>query len=231
MNVTIPIINVKNNVFLIGTQKLILQFKSDFLMIKVGGGYEKFDEYIPNNHRLFERNLLMHMVKSQESLEWVCYALMNDQRISSTLNPYELQDKSINGMQNLQINKRLAKEGIQAYGSNKKRSHLDKVSSFKRSPSQIGQSPSKAPKRSYINLAAGSSTPTSAGRNRKSSFLGKNKAQMGPGEVTPEQEYQMKYDQLLRELEINQHKKLESLQRIDGEIANVKRELKELKKK
>jgi len=75
---------------LIGTTKVILQFKSDFLMIKVGGGYEKFDEYIPNNHKFFERSLLIQMVKSQESLEWVCYALMNDQRISSIFNPYEL---------------------------------------------------------------------------------------------------------------------------------------------
>lgn len=41
-------------------------------MARVGGGYEKFDEYVANNHRFFERTLLVHMIKSKESLEWVC---------------------------------------------------------------------------------------------------------------------------------------------------------------
>ena len=61
-------------------------------MVRVGGGYFKFEEYIPNNHRFFEKALLLHMIKSKESLEWVCEALMNDQRIPQVANPYELRD-------------------------------------------------------------------------------------------------------------------------------------------
>ena len=81
LNITIPIIHVKGQVYLIGTTKQIIQSRSDQMMVRVGGGYVPFDEYIPNNHRLIERQLLNHMIKSQESLEWVCDALINDKRI------------------------------------------------------------------------------------------------------------------------------------------------------
>ena len=81
MNITIPIIHVKGMVYLIGTSKQIIQSRSDQMMVRVGGGYVPFDEYIPNNHRVFERALLFHMIKSQESLEWVCDALIKDKRI------------------------------------------------------------------------------------------------------------------------------------------------------
>jgi hypothetical protein len=32
------------------------------------------------------------MIKSKESLEWVCDALMNDKRIPQVSNPYELRN-------------------------------------------------------------------------------------------------------------------------------------------
>jgi hypothetical protein len=69
------------------------------MMVRVGGGYVPFDEYIPNNHRLFERALLEHMIKSQESLEWVCDALMYDKRIPQA-DQYEYkknQNYDVNG--------------------------------------------------------------------------------------------------------------------------------------
>jgi hypothetical protein len=71
-NFTIPIIHIKGNTYLVGTQKLIIQYKGEHIMARVGGGYEKFEEYVANNHRFFERTLLVHMIKSKESLEWVC---------------------------------------------------------------------------------------------------------------------------------------------------------------
>lgn len=63
-------------------------------MARVGGGYEKFDEYVANNHRFFERTLLVHMIKSKESLEWVCEQLINDKKIQLS-KPY--QDSLNNG--------------------------------------------------------------------------------------------------------------------------------------
>jgi hypothetical protein len=41
---------------------------------------------------MIEKTLLMHMIKSKESLEWVCDALMNDKRIPQVSNPYELRN-------------------------------------------------------------------------------------------------------------------------------------------
>ena len=94
LDVTIPIIHVKGEVYLIGSQKQIIQYKqTNQLTVRVGGGFSKFDEYIPNNHKFIEKTLLMNMIKSKESLEWVCDALINDKRIPQIANPYELKDR------------------------------------------------------------------------------------------------------------------------------------------
>jgi hypothetical protein len=78
-------------------------------MVRVGGGYVQFDEYIPNNHRFFERTLLVHMIKSQESLEWVCDALMKDKKIQhSNKYEYNLNQGQRTSASNLVINRRLA---------------------------------------------------------------------------------------------------------------------------
>ena len=45
-------------------------------MCRVGGGYEEFGEYLQRNHRQEERKLVILMIKTQESLEWVVSALM-----------------------------------------------------------------------------------------------------------------------------------------------------------
>jgi len=54
-------------------------------MVRVGGGFEKFIEYVPKNHRYFERTLVVHMIKSGESLEWVLDALMNAKKIKNIM--------------------------------------------------------------------------------------------------------------------------------------------------
>lgn len=45
-------------------------------MCRVGGGYEEFGEYLLRNHRQEERKLVILMIKTQESLEWVVSALI-----------------------------------------------------------------------------------------------------------------------------------------------------------
>lgn len=55
LNITIPIVHIKGMVYLIGTNKTIASFNGDILVVRVGGGYQKFEEYIPSNHRFFER--------------------------------------------------------------------------------------------------------------------------------------------------------------------------------
>ena len=62
--------HIEKQLYLIGSARVNLELKR-FLMVRAGGGYEKFDEYVPHNHRYFQRSLVIHMIKSGESLEWV----------------------------------------------------------------------------------------------------------------------------------------------------------------
>lgn len=54
-------------------------------MVRVGGGFEKFIEYIPKNHRYLERALVVYMIKSGESLEWVVDNLKNGKKITNKI--------------------------------------------------------------------------------------------------------------------------------------------------
>ena len=46
MNISIPIIWIKDSLFLIGSQRLNCEIKRNCLLIKVGGGFESFQEYV-----------------------------------------------------------------------------------------------------------------------------------------------------------------------------------------
>lgn len=75
--ITIPILHIKDRLYLIGSQRMTCEIKREILMIRVGGGFEKFFEWVPKNHRYLERCLVVHMIKSGESLEWVIEQLFN----------------------------------------------------------------------------------------------------------------------------------------------------------
>ena len=55
MNITIPILWVKGNLYLVGVNRIHLEYKSEHIIAQVGGGYEKFEMYISKNHKIFER--------------------------------------------------------------------------------------------------------------------------------------------------------------------------------
>lgn len=46
-DITIPIINIKDSLYLIGTERIILELKNDAIVMRVGGGYKKFQDYVP----------------------------------------------------------------------------------------------------------------------------------------------------------------------------------------
>mmetsp|Transcript_38688 Transcript_38688/g.58863 ORF Transcript_38688/g.58863 Transcript_38688/m.58863 type:complete len:133 (-) Transcript_38688:643-1041(-) len=71
LKITIPILHIRGSLYLIGAVKVNCELKRNFVLIRTGGGYEKFEEYVPNNHRYFQRQLLVQIIKSGESLEWV----------------------------------------------------------------------------------------------------------------------------------------------------------------
>ena len=84
LKITIPILHIKNELYLIGPNRMNCDLKND-LMVRVGGGYERFCEYIPKNHSYFERSLVVHMIKSGESLEMVVDALFNGKKMKNIL--------------------------------------------------------------------------------------------------------------------------------------------------
>lgn len=108
LDVRIPIIRCKtgSNVFLIGTTKTIISIKQDQIIVRVGGGYVQFDQYLPKNHRAHEIALLQMMIKSQNSLEWVCDQLIRDQKIPQVLSVYDMKTSNAGQVRDIVITRR-----------------------------------------------------------------------------------------------------------------------------
>jgi len=83
MRITIPIVWIKGNLYLIGSQRLQLEIRRNCLLLRVAGGYESFQEYVIKNDRYFQRMLIIYMIKSSESLEYVVDQLINDRKIKN----------------------------------------------------------------------------------------------------------------------------------------------------
>jgi hypothetical protein len=65
---------------------MVLELIDDIVYVAIEGGEkEKFVEFIPKNHRYFERNLHILMIKSGEELDWVIDALFSARKIKTLL--------------------------------------------------------------------------------------------------------------------------------------------------
>jgi len=49
LNIRIPILHIKDRLYLIGSSRISCEIKRDIVMLRIGGGYEKFVEYVPRN--------------------------------------------------------------------------------------------------------------------------------------------------------------------------------------
>jgi len=81
LDIRIPIVPIKASLYLIGSNRVSCQLKNDQLILRVGGGFEKFEDYVPQNQRYFQRMLVVHMIKSGESLESVVDNLIIGKKI------------------------------------------------------------------------------------------------------------------------------------------------------
>ena len=69
MKITIPVVHIRQQSYLVGISKVTLENKFQSIMIRVGGGgVERFDTYVPKNHRKMERQLIEYMSMSQQTL-------------------------------------------------------------------------------------------------------------------------------------------------------------------
>ena len=85
-NFTIPIVNIRDNLFLIGPNRINTDFKYESVLVKGGGGSQKIEEYLNKNHVSMEQTLIEHMCKSGKSLDWVVEQLKEGKKIPRTIN-------------------------------------------------------------------------------------------------------------------------------------------------
>jgi len=85
--ITVPIIAdpLNDNLYLVGANKLPCQLKQDNVVVRVAAGTDKLDDYVLHNHRTFEKILVIHMINSNQSLEWVTDQLMQGKKIKGTV--------------------------------------------------------------------------------------------------------------------------------------------------
>lgn len=81
LSIEIPIIHIKNDLFLVGSNNVTIKMTNSCCMIRVGGGWVKFDEHIVSHQRYYMRKLVIFMIKSGESLEWVIDAIITGKKI------------------------------------------------------------------------------------------------------------------------------------------------------
>ena len=93
LGVTIPVVHIKNSLYLIGSNRTNCHEVNGKLVVTVGGGYEKFEDYVMANNRYLQRMLVVHMIKSGESLEWVIEQLIAGKKIKNI--HLEAQNKEI----------------------------------------------------------------------------------------------------------------------------------------
>lgn len=77
LQITIPIVHIKDSVYLVGSQRVNLILKRDQIVVKRGGGNQQFQEFYLINKTQMMRNLVLQMIKSGESLEYVVNCLVN----------------------------------------------------------------------------------------------------------------------------------------------------------
>lgn len=81
--ITIPIIAIRDKLYLIGSNRMTCDLRADVAMVKVGGGYQRFEDYVTKNEGHHQRRLVTYMINNQASLEWVVTQLIEGKNIQT----------------------------------------------------------------------------------------------------------------------------------------------------
>ena len=81
--INIPVIWIKNEMYLVGSQKVTCQLKSGNVLIRQGASFELFDQVVLSSDKYHQKVLISHMISNDESLEWVCDQLIQGKRIGT----------------------------------------------------------------------------------------------------------------------------------------------------
>lgn len=90
-NIRIPVILIKDELYFIGAIKANCYLRSDNVIVRVGGGQYNFEEWVPFNHRIFERTIVINMINSGETMEWVLDQMIQDKKIKAVMYPLSKQ--------------------------------------------------------------------------------------------------------------------------------------------
>ena len=64
-DVHIPIIFIKENLYLIGTARVICEMRADIVIVRYGGITDTLSNYLYHNHKLFEKFLALRVLESK----------------------------------------------------------------------------------------------------------------------------------------------------------------------
>jgi len=90
-NIRIPVIYLKDENYFIGSVKTQCILKSDNVIVRVGGGQYNFEEWVPFNHRIFERTIVINMINSGQTMEWVLKQMIESKPIQPVMYPLTKQ--------------------------------------------------------------------------------------------------------------------------------------------
>jgi len=97
LNLVIPVVWIRDNLYLIGSSRIECEVQGQQLMCKVGNDWEIFTKFVSENQRFFQKQLVVYMIKSSESLTWVVDCLVNGRMIK---NIFVAPRKSFSGRRN-----------------------------------------------------------------------------------------------------------------------------------
>lgn len=69
--------------YLVGNKTLSIDKLGGSLIAHIGGGYVKFENFIKDNHQKMAKELILKMISSKKSLEWIIEAYNTGLRIPS----------------------------------------------------------------------------------------------------------------------------------------------------
>ena len=84
-DIRIPIAFIKDNLYLIGPNRLNCDMKGDICMVRTGGGYQRFDQFVPFNHKNYEMMLASHVINTNKDLDWVVNQLIQGKKIKNDI--------------------------------------------------------------------------------------------------------------------------------------------------
>ena len=70
-NFTLPVANIRAGLYLIGTSRCNCDIKYSAVMVKVGGGWMKLEDYLKKNEQSMHTTLTEHVVRSGKPLDWI----------------------------------------------------------------------------------------------------------------------------------------------------------------